>query len=281
MIFSVPVSGILDIPHTLSVLAVHSLANQERLDFHQATIERALRINGEIYETKLRLTTTVVTVHTQAPVQLQNELTKIISHWLGLADAQQREYTSLKTLGVLAPALRSFPSLRLIGYPDLFEALMTTVLGQQISTSAARTLSTRYVQALGELHQCGLHAFPDALTTSQHTAEELQQVIRCPLSRAQTLQRVAHWYLHTGQALIADHEEFLASLQSLKGVGPWTRDYVALRGLRQKSIFLQSDLVVKRAFGQLGAGPINDLQIPEGAGSLATVMLWAMDANKN
>lgn len=281
MIFTLPVSGVLDTAHTLSVLKVHSLANQEVLDFREARITRVLNLGGECYATKLWLSPTEITVEAQAPQRLQTELAKIINSWLGLSQDQRQGYAKLETLDILKPAAQRFPRLRLIGYPDLFEALMTTVLGQQISTSAARTLATRYVQEIGQLHESGLHAFPDALSTSEHTAEELQLIIRCPLSRAQTVQRVAHWYVHTGQYLAAHQEDFLKGLQMLKGVGPWTRDYVALRGLRQNSIFLRTDLVVKRALTALGVKQTDTLQIPDGAESLATVLLWALDAKKN
>lgn len=281
MNFTLPVSGVLDVAQTLSVLKVHSLANQEILDFHAASIKRVLRLRGEYYATKLWLSPTEVTIETQTPQRLQSELVDIINSWLGLPQDQLQGYAKLETLDMLKPAVKRFPNLRLIGYPDLFEALMTTILGQQISTSAARTLATRYVQELGERHECGLHVFPDALSTSQNTAEELQQIIRCPLSRAQTVQRVAHWYVHTGQYLAESQEDFLDSLQALKGVGPWTRDYVALRGLRQQSIFLRTDLVVKRALATLGVKQTDTLEIPDGAGSLATVLLWALDTKKN
>ncbi|PRB68611.1 DNA-3-methyladenine glycosylase [Arthrobacter sp. MYb213] len=281
MNFTLPVSGVLDVAQTLSVLKVHSLANQEILDLHAASIKRVLRLGGEYYATKLWLSPTEVTVETQTPQRLQSELVDIINSWLGLPQDQLQGYAKLETLDMLKPAVKRFPNLRLIGYPDLFEALMTTILGQQISTSAARTLATRYVQELGERHECGLHVFPDALSTSQNTAEELQQIIRCPLSRAQTVQRVAHWYVHTGQYLAESQEDFLDSLQALKGVGPWTRDYVALRGLRQQSIFLRTDLVVKRALATLGVKQTDPLEIPDGAGSLATVLLWALDTKKN
>ncbi|HJX76928.1 DNA-3-methyladenine glycosylase family protein [Glutamicibacter sp.] len=281
MIFTLPASGVLDIAQTLSVLKVHSLANQEILDFHEASIKRVLSLGGEYYATKLWLSPTEVTIETQTPQRLQSELVEIINSWLGLPQDQLQGYAKLESLDILKPAVQRFPNLRLIGYPDLFEALMTTILGQQISTSAARTLATRYVQELGQLHECGLHVFPDALSTSQNTAEELQHIIRCPLSRAQTVQRVAHWYVHTGQHLVESQENFLDSLQALKGVGPWTRNYVALRGLRQQSIFLRTDLVVKRALATLGVKQSDTLEIPDGAGSLATVLLWALDAKKS
>ncbi|WP_404289360.1 DNA-3-methyladenine glycosylase family protein [Glutamicibacter arilaitensis] len=281
MMLTVPVDGVLDISHALAVLAIHSLPNQERLDLDEESIIRVLRIDDQLYETKLLLRTHEVEVHTQAPKALHPRLTEIISTWLGLADSNEPSYQQLATVKALRPALDKFPHLRLISYPDLFEALATTILGQQISTSAARTLATRFVEALGEFHASGLRAFPDADTTSQLSAEELQQVIRCPRSRAETLRRVASWFTHTGHQLAENQEEFLKSLLALKGVGPWTRDYIALRGLRQRSIFLDTDLVVKRAMRQLCGQDEERLQIPEGAGSLATILLWALDANKN
>ena len=42
------------------------------------------------------------------------------------------------------------------------------------------------------------------------------------------------------------------SLLSLKGIGPWTADYIVMRGLSHPDIFLGSDLGVRHGLSQLG-----------------------------
>ncbi len=49
-----------------------------------------------------------------------------------------------------------------------------------------------------------------------------------------------------------DAEEMTAQLLSLKGVGPWTASYIAMRVPRDPDAFPAGDLGVKKAFAALG-----------------------------
>jgi len=51
----------------------------------------------------------------------------------------------------------------------------------------------------------------------------------------------------------ADPETTRAALLALKGIGPWTADYIAMRGLAHPDIFLTSDLGVRHGLDQLAA----------------------------
>lgn len=164
-----------------------------------------------------------------------------MTHWLGLAQDGTAGLRRLSRDPLLGACARRHPHLRLISYPDFFEALVTTVLGQQISTRAARTLALRLVTALGVEHASGFHAFPEAARVAGTSVPDLVSIIRCPASRAATLQRVAQWYLDFGPSMKAPVPQLRQSLLALKGVGPWTVDYVALRGLRARRVFLASD----------------------------------------
>ncbi len=46
--------------------------------------------------------------------------------------------------------------------------------------------------------------------------------------------------------------EVAAKLQELRGVGPWTASYVAMRALGDPDVFLATDLGVRRALERLG-----------------------------
>lgn len=280
MRFVLPVTDNLDVQHVLSVLAIHSLPNQEKIDAVQARVFRVLRLEESLIGVQLELFPTEVWVQAAISDSQKSALAQIIIHWLALENSTTESYAILASEEIFQPAIEQFPHLRVISYPDLFEAIATTILGQQISVSAARTLARRYVEAVGPLHPSGLRAFPDAQSTARLSAEQLQDIIRCPLSRAQTLSRVAQWYDATGRHLASETDQFLSSFLSLKGVGPWTRDYVALRGLRMPDVFLGTDLVVKRALRSLGGSDTSNISVPASAGALATVLLWAFDSNK-
>ncbi len=53
----------------------------------------------------------------------------------------------------------------------------------------------------------------------------------------------------------ADRDEVRRTLLDVPGIGPWTADYVLLRGLGDPDVFLASDLGVIQALDRLGATP--------------------------
>ncbi|WP_349931250.1 hypothetical protein ABNP34_02960 [Glutamicibacter mishrai] len=271
-------AGTLDITHALSVLSLHSLPAQENINSGRAEVHRVLRIEDHLIDTRLTLDASGISVDHDAPMELLPQLQTVIIHWFGLEQDASGAYQALSEMQGFKSLAVAFPHLRLISYPDLFEALATTVIGQQVSLAAARTLAGRYVDHLGDAHPSGLRAFPTAEATASLNPAEIQAIVRCPLSRAATLHTVASWYLDDGQELGQRPDEFLGQLLSLRGVGPWTRDYMALRGLRDPKIFLDSDLVVRRALKDLGIAPGAGAFLPVGTGYLATLLLWAHDS---
>lgn len=153
------------------------------------------------------------------------------------------------------------PGLRLPGIWRPFEAGVRAILGQQVSVAAAHNLVQQLVHEHGE-HDGELRQFPTAETLAASSLESL----RMPDSRRQTLRRFAAHIAEQGEQ--TDPTSWLA----LKGIGPWTVDYVRLRGLSEPDVFLGSDLGVKKALVQRGL----DLD-PEQAApwrSYLTFQLW-------
>jgi AraC family transcriptional regulator of adaptative response / DNA-3-methyladenine glycosylase II len=52
----------------------------------------------------------------------------------------------------------------------------------------------------------------------------------------------------------ADRDEVCQALLDVPGIGPWTADYVLLRGLGDPDVFLGTDLGVAQALAELGVG---------------------------
>ena len=155
----------------------------------------------------------------------------------------------------------SFPKgdgLRVPGSLDGFELAIRAVLGQQITVAAARTLTTRLVQALGEplaTPVTGLnrlfpraaalaHASPDALGRLG-IVKQRQAAIQA-LARAVLTQGL---HLHAG----ADVETTMTALKALPGIGDWTAQYVAMRALRWPDAFPAGDVALHRALGLQGS----------------------------
>ncbi len=158
---------------------------------------------------------------------------------------------------LLAPAVAARPGLRVPGAWDSFELGIRAVLGQQVSVAGASTLAGRLVLAHGaalppDLAGDGLtHLFP--LPGKLAVADLVG--LGLPGARARTLSGLgaavlANPHLFDTGALEAD----LARLTALRGIGPWSANYMAMRALRHGDAFPAGDLGLLRALG--GAGPL-------------------------
>ncbi|MBY6186469.1 helix-turn-helix domain-containing protein [Marinobacter hydrocarbonoclasticus] len=165
----------------------------------------------------------------------------------------------LSQLSGLAPHLT--PGLRLPGILTPFEAGIRAILGQQVSVVAARKLVIQMVHQYGE-GEGEQRRFPTPQTIASASLSELGM----PDSRRQTLRRfAAHVAEHGDQQ---EPTEWLA----LKGMGPWTVDYVKMRGRSEPDVFLGTDLGVKKALAQRGLELNTDDAAPWR--SYLTFQLW-------
>jgi AraC family transcriptional regulator of adaptative response / DNA-3-methyladenine glycosylase II len=153
-------------------------------------------------------------------------------------------------------AVRRRPGVRVPGAIAPLEVGVRAVLGQQISVAAATRLAGRLVDAFGTpvagLHDLGLtHVFPAAETLA--TAD--LAAIGVPRRRARAVAAVAG-AISTGAldgAAGRGQEALVGALEGLPGVGPWTAQYVAMRGFGERDAIPLTDLGLRRAFGDVAA----------------------------
>lgn len=158
----------------------------------------------------------------------------------------------------LRPLVRATPGLRVPGSPDPTELVARAILGQQISVRGARTLAGRLVAALGAPLDDRLASADDGLThafpLAAAIADDALVDLGMPSSRKDTLRRVMAAIAEGGVRLDpgADRSEAERALLAIKGIGPWTASYVALRALRDPDAFLPGDLGVRHGAARLG-----------------------------
>lgn len=159
---------------------------------------------------------------------------------------------------LLRPVVERSPGQRLPRSADAEELAVRAVLGQQVSTAAARTLAARLLVGHGR-RLTGAFTDPDGgLTHVWPDVDRLAAVdartIAMPRSRQRTFTALVH-ALVDGRLRLgpgADLAAARAALAALPGVGPWTVELVALRGLGDPDSFPVSDLGVRRAAERLG-----------------------------
>jgi AraC family transcriptional regulator of adaptative response / DNA-3-methyladenine glycosylase II len=144
---------------------------------------------------------------------------------------------------------------------DGFELAVRVIIGQQISTAAARTHTSRIVGALG-----GPITADGSLNATFPTPEDLAKMapetMALPAARARTVIALAEQVASGDLVLDPGTERRDASsvLRQIPGIGPWTEQTIAMRALGDPDAFLVSDLGVMRAAQGLGIASGGELK---------------------
>jgi len=166
--------------------------------------------------------------------------------------------TTLKRDESLQGLIRKSPGMRVPGAWDGFELMIRAILGQQISVKAATTLAGRIADQYGERLSLSDEAGDVGLRRIFPSADRLRHArfsnIGLVRSRAETIRRVAA-AAADGELnfdVTQEPEDFCRSLTSIKGVGDWTAQYVAMRVLKNPDAFPSSDLGLLKAVDLIG-----------------------------
>lgn len=155
----------------------------------------------------------------------------------------------------LSRSVANRPGLRVPGAFDGFELAWRAILGQQVSVAGATTLSARFAERFGEplgTPECSLtRVTPSAITVATASEREVAE-IGLPRSRARALREVACLAADRPHLFApgATTDETCRALLRIKGLGPWTASYIAMRALSDPDAFLESDLVIRRVLDQ-------------------------------
>jgi AraC family transcriptional regulator, regulatory protein of adaptative response / DNA-3-methyladenine glycosylase II len=159
---------------------------------------------------------------------------------------------------LLGALVRRSPGRRVPGSVDGAELAFRAVLGQQVSVAGASTLAGRLVARCGEPLPGTLaaedgaptHLFPRPHAVAGTTLDGLG----FPSARRETLRALARTLAGGGIVLDpgSEREEVERRLLELRGIGPWTASYVAMRALGDPDAFLSTDLGVRKAIVRLG-----------------------------
>lgn len=152
----------------------------------------------------------------------------------------------------LRPIVKRQPGVRVPGAFDPFELAWRAVLGQQVSVRGATTLAARFAERFGEpietsIDQLWLQSPQASAVLTASTADVAS--IGIPKNRAETIRSVAR-LCHERPDLLcpgATPDETRERLLTIRGVGPWTAEYIAMRALHWPDAFPADDLGLRKA----------------------------------
>lgn len=192
----------------------------------------------------------------------------------------QKEVSHLKANDpVLGRAIGKIGPIRREVIPDLFEALVSFILGQQISAKAYLTIRERMKSRLKAVT-------PKAL--SELTVEEIQSLgttFKKALYVKDAAEKVQNSSLDLDLLKSKTDSEVCAVLSDIKGVGVWTAQMVMLFSMQRPDVISYGDLAIRRGMCMLyGQESINKEQFESlrqrysPYASVASLFLWAIAA---
>lgn len=188
----------------------------------------------------LKAEATGATIAGHAKLELKLSLERL----LGLNTDLSRFYAFALKDARLAPLINRFRGVKPPRFPTVFEGLANGIACQQLSLTVGITLLNRLTECFGA--KAGdTHAFPRpcdlagrdprqirALGFSEHKARALLEAAEEIVSGRLDLEVLAS----------LDDDSVQQRLQSLRGVGRWTAEYVLLRGLGRTHVFPGDDV---------------------------------------
>ncbi len=178
-----------------------------------------------------------------------SQLFRIVERTRRIFDLGADPHLVAAQLGIdpqMQPLLERLPGLRVPGAWDGFELAVRAILGQQVSVAAATTMSGRIANSYGQPFGEGSRLFPDAAAL----AEADLTSIGLTKQRAATIQELAARVASGEIRFDAPVEGLRSALLSVRGIGPWTVEYVAMRALGEPDAFPDTDLALRKAVPQ-------------------------------
>lgn len=129
--------------------------------------------------------------------------------------------------------------------PDIFEALIYQIIGQQISNKAYKTVKAQ------------VKSFLIDITPKNIINADINQLQKCGLSykKVEYMINIAEFVLDNindfDNLSNLSNEEIIEKLTKIKGVGIWTVEMLLIFSLNRKDILSYNDLVIKKSLSKL------------------------------
>lgn len=165
--------------------------------------------------------------------------------------------------------------------PDIFSALISSIISQQISTKAAITVESRLINLINNITAENIY---------ETTMEDIQ---KCGMSI-----RKAGYIKNISEIAISktidfknlnklNNDDFIKELMKIKGVGEWTAEMLLIHSLQRENILSYKDLGIRRGIEML-YGLVNlskeefkmfqERYTPYG--TVASIYLWEISSRK-
>lgn len=246
--FRVDARGPFDREAARASLVVHAVEGLHLLEGASATMSRWVDVHGDPHAVTVRLDEAGAEVATSTvDAGVNDDIAAQVRHWFDLDADVSGIDAHLGADPLFAQQVRQRPGLRISRFQSPFEAVVMTVMGQQVTLRTSRLFDARLVAAFGAeppaVGGSGLRLFPTPAALAAVPLEELRGTVRLTVSRARTVHEVAVLFAERDDTdVLPPREDLLA----VHGIGPWTLDYLAIRAGTDPDAFPTGDAVLRR-----------------------------------
>ncbi|WP_373231130.1 DNA-3-methyladenine glycosylase [Cohnella sp.] len=185
---------------------------------------------------------------------IQADVIEYVREWFDLDTDLTPFYAMSKQDAILNKVVERLYGLRTMGIPDLFEALCWGIMGQQINLAFAYVLKRRFVESFGvQVRKEGISCwlFPTPQRIASLTVQELS-CLQLTTKKSEYLIGVARLIVDgkLNKEMLLEANSFKSAekmLVSIRGIGPWTANYVLMRCLRFPAAFPIDDVGLHNA----------------------------------
>ncbi|MDH7509894.1 MAG: DNA-3-methyladenine glycosylase [Methanolinea sp.] len=232
--------------------------------FQNGIFSQVIRVGGDPFVIRIRDVgedgDTVLAVDALAGEEeseyCAGDVRRCISHLLGLDDDLNRYYRATEEDPVLTRINSDLSGLKMPSSETVFEALVISIIEQQIATPVARKIESRLVKRFGEEVRAAkrtYYAYPRPEDLADADPAEIRE---CGLSarKGDNIKSVARMVRDGALDLeslgrTGDSDSLIRDLCRIRGIGRWTAEFVLLRGLHRLDMFPADDLGIRRAIG--------------------------------
>lgn len=227
--------------------------------FDGKTYKRVLLVDGKPYLTKTVSNGSIESPNLEVEVEptsgtnVQNETKKKLRFMLGIDDDVAAFYKLAESDPVMSKLVKIFYGMRAPTTETVFESLVIAITEQQLALSIVITFRSRLVKQYGRTLTVGgetYYAFPAASDLAEARIEDIRSM-KFSQKKSEAILNVSklasEGKLDLEGMRNRSKDKILETLIEISGIGPWSANYVMVRGMRRGEGLMASDLAVRSA----------------------------------
>jgi DNA-3-methyladenine glycosylase II len=241
--------------------AIFSLSDMEERDFEKGSYLQALRAGGNLVLISVGSKGTVdkpdllvgITSEHKITPQTETDVRELVNLIFNLKLDLSPFYETAKNDPLLVKFTRKLRGLKSPSTPTVFEALVDSIIEQQISLAAAHAITGRLIETFGDTFNFNKKKYYEFPTPERLSTADIADFRKCGLSLKKS------GYIRNIAGLISegrldlekfkkydDNGRILKEMDALPGIGVWTAELTMLRAMQKFDAMPADDLGLKR-----------------------------------